>query len=110
MQSNDYFVRLPVSVLMDPELSRSAILIYAVLLDLADQYGIIMNETIDSLADRCHCSPRTVRRSERQLVDKGMISIDRTGRASLICVKGMQQMLRQVSGVREYVRAKRKEA
>lgn len=110
MQSNDYFVRLPVSVLLDPELSRSAILIYAVLLDLADQYGIVQRMTIEDLADRCHCSPKTVRRSERQLVDKHMIEIYRTGRASMISIVGMQQMLRQVSGVRGYAQAKRKEA
>lgn len=110
MQSNDYFVRLPVSVLMDSELSRSAILLYAVLLDLADQYGIIQGMTLDDLANRCRCSPKTVRRSERQLVDKHMITIDRTGRASMICIVGMQQMLRQVSGVRGYIHAKRKEA
>ena len=104
----DYFVRLPISVLLDNRLTRSSVLLYAVLLDLADENGFLY-ATIDELADHCRTSPHTVRRSERQLCELGLISIDRTGRASLIGVNAARSMLRQVSGLDTYRHAKRKE-
>ena len=109
MKKDDYFVRVPVSVLMNSDLTRSSVLLYAILIDGADQNGL-QYVTVEQLADRCGISPATVRRSERQLVEAELITVQRTGRGSLIGVVGASSMLRQVSGVAAYRAAKRKEA
>lgn len=106
MKKDDYFVRIPISILRNESLTRSSILVYAVLLDAADCYGMQFIG-IDELARRCRISPATVRRSERQLVEAGLITIARTGRESLIGIVGMQSMLRQVSGYDAYNRSKK---
>ena len=105
MKKDDYFVRIPISILRNEDLTRSSILLYAVLLDAADRYGLQFI-SIDELARRCKISPATVRRSERQLVDAGLITVTRTGRESLIGIVGMQSMLRQVSGYEAFKRSK----
>ena len=109
MESREYFVRVPVSVLMDSRLTRSSVLLYAILIDSADNNGMT-EATIDELAAACQISPATVRRSERQLVDAGLLEIYRTGRASLIRLTQADKMLRAVSGVAAYKAARRKEA
>lgn len=109
MESKEYFVRVPVSILMDDRLTRSSVLLYAVMIDVADGNGIILDYTIERLADTTGLSPATVRRSERQLVDANLISITRTGRASMIMVNRAEKLLRQVSGTEAYKAARWKE-
>lgn len=103
MQRDQLFVRLPLSALYDDRLSKSAVLLLAVLIDTADQYG--MRQTyIDTLADECHASPATIRRAEAQLCDAGYITISRTGRASLLRVLIDTVPIRQTSGIQAYKR------
>ena len=109
MEAKEYFVRVPVSVLMDTRLTRSSVLLYAILIDGADQNGM-QEATVDELAHACQISPATVRRSERQLVETELIEIYRTGRASVIRLTQADKMLRAVSGIAAYKAAKRKEA
>lgn len=109
MEAKEYFVRVPVSVLMDARLTRSSVLLYAILIDGADQNGM-QEVTIDELATACQISPATVRRSERQLVSCELIEVYRTGRASVIRLTQADKMLRAVSGVAAYKAARRKEA
>lgn len=86
LDRTELFVRIPISVLLDERVSRSALVVYAVLIDAADKYGVLQGCTIASIAQRAGISEKTVRRSEAQLVDAGYIAVTRTGRASIIQV------------------------
>ena len=108
MKKEDYFVRVPVSILLDKRLTRSSVLLYAVLLDKANQYGM-SNCTIGELAVESGLSPHTVRRSERQLVDAGLLEIERTGRASLLILKGHTLDIKEYSALDSHRREMIKE-
>ena len=82
-----YWIRLPLFVLRDTRLTKTAVLVLAALIDQADERGAVKNCTITRLAKVCGVSEKTVRRSEAALCDAGYIRItERTGRASLIWV------------------------
>lgn len=98
----ELFVRLPVSALLDERLTRSALIVYAVLIDAADANG--MTEiSIAAIAERSGVSPRTVRRSERALMDAEYIRVYRTGRESVIAVQHKLRPMR-TAAVRTYKR------
>lgn len=103
MQKEEYFVRIPVSMLLDTKLTRSSIALFAILLDAADKNGII-ELTLDQMSSRTTLSEKTVRRSERQLMDAGYINVTRTGRASLISLtrKGLAIKVHEYSAVMLY--------
>lgn len=84
LDRSELFVRIPISVLLDSRLSRSAILVYTVLIDAADKLGVLQGCTITDIAQRAGISEKTVRRAESQLVGAGYIAVHRTGRASCI--------------------------
>ena len=84
LEKTELFVRIPISVLLDERVSRSALIVYAVLIDAADKYGVRQGCTIAESAQRAGIAEKTVRRSEAQLVAAGYISVHRTGRASCI--------------------------
>lgn len=86
MEQSQLFVRLPLQALKDQRLTRSALVLYAVMIDAANKWLVLEGITIRELASRSGLSEKTVRRSERQLVDLGYIYIRRTGRASVIDV------------------------
>ena len=104
MESTEYYVRVPVSVLMDKRLSRSSVLLYAVLIDYADRWGVV-SATIEQLAVRCKLSERTVRRSEAQLVAAGMLEISRTGRASMLRLTNEGIRIQSYSAIDQYRKA-----
>ena len=108
-KSKQYFVRVPLTLLYDDRITKSALLLYAVLMDTADQYGMQIVD-IDTLAARCRCSGKTVRRAEAQLCAAGYISVYRTGRASLIQLTDTE-LIRSSSGIQAYrATSKAKEA
>lgn len=95
MEKHELFVRLPVSALLDSRLSRSALILYAILIDAADSCGICQGITIGAMAARTGLSEKTIRRAEAQLMRCSYIMIHRTGRASLIEVlHNLRPMLR----------------
>ena len=104
MNATEYFVRVPVSVLMNKQLTRSSVLLYAILIDYADRFGVIV-ATIDQLAARTRLSAATVRRSERQLVDAGLLNVERTGRASLLRLTAEGVRIQTYSAVEQYRKA-----
>lgn len=104
MDAQQYFVRVPVAVLMNKQLTRSSVLLYAILVDYADQWGVI-EATIDQLSHRSGLSSATVRRSERQLVDAGLLAISRTGRASVLSLTAEGIRIQSYSAVEQYRKA-----
>ncbi len=105
MDKQEYFVRIPVSVLMDKRLSRSAILLYAVLIDIADQYGIVYDITIDRLSSRTGLSDATIRRAERQLCEAELLTVSRTGRGSLLAIQKNGIKIQNFSAIDLYKKA-----
>ena len=90
----ELFVRLPLRAIMDERLHGSALIIYALLIDAADENGIAAI-SLDELSSRSNRNEKTVRRAERVLMDAGYITVYRTGRESLIAVHhGLQPMRR----------------
>lgn len=86
MDKQELFLRIPVEAIMDKRLSRSALIVYAVMIDAAGKWLIMHDTSIDQIAIRSHMSSRTVRRAMSQLVDAGYIAVHRTGRCSVIDV------------------------
>lgn len=84
MLKDEVFVRLPVRALLDTRLSRSALVVYAIMIDAADKCGMLEGMTIAEIGRRCGISDKTVRRAEAQLMAAGYIIVHRTGRASCI--------------------------
>ncbi len=84
MERNEMFIRIPIAALLDPRLSRSALIVYAIMIDAADKWGVLEGLTVAAMAERCGLSEKTVRRSEAQLAAAGYIAVRRTGRASTI--------------------------
>lgn len=84
MLKDEVFVRLPVQALLDTRLSRSALVVYAIMIDAADKYCMLEGLTIAEISRRSGVSEKTVRRSEAQLMAAGYIVVHRTGRASVI--------------------------
>lgn len=109
MCKDELFVRLPVSALLDTRLSRSALVVYAIMIDAADKWGILEGLTIAEISRRSGVSSKTVRRAEAQLMDAGYIIVHRTGRASQIEVMhDLRPMIR--SSIDYYGSAAAKEA
>lgn len=78
------FARLPLDLLLDKTVSRSSVILMTVLADIADYEGCV-DFTIDQLCRYTKLSEKTIRRSLRELYERGAIrQIDRTGRASYI--------------------------
>ena len=111
MEKSEYFVRIPIEMLLDKKLSRSALLIFAVLLDYAEPTTGTCELQISELSFRAKISPATVRRAEAQLVEQGWIEIQRTGRASFFALteKGRNIKLHGYSACEAYMAKQRKE-
>lgn len=84
MEMDELFVRVPIKILLDDRVSRSALIVYAVLLDAAGKWSIVTDLTVAEISERAGISEKSVRRAEAQLVDAGYLAIHRTGRASMI--------------------------
>ena len=104
MDAQEYFVRIPVSVLMNNKLTRSSILLYAILVDYANQWGII-EATIEQLSKRSGLSPATIRRAEKQLVETNLLDVSRTGRASVLRLTEEGIRIQNYSAVEQYKKA-----
>lgn len=81
----ELWVKLPVRLLIDYDLTSKDIVLLAVLIDTSDRFGISW-PSLRELARLCSCSERTVRRSEARLCELGLISITKTGRESMIAI------------------------
>jgi DNA-binding transcriptional regulator PaaX len=100
------WIKLPIKLLMEYELSCKDIVLLAVLIDLSDRWGISYT-SLYTLSKLCECSERTVRRSEARLVAAGLIEVARTGRESCISITDMSLISEnEWSAIRQY----RKEA
>lgn len=108
MRKDEMFVRLPVKALLDDRLSRSSLVVYAIMIDAADTWGMLEGLTIAELARRCGVSEKTVRRAEAQLMEAGYIEVHRTGRASSIEV--MHDLRPMIRSSVEYYNTRAKEA
>ena len=108
MKEEEYFVRVPISLLRDNTLSRSALIVYAILLDKAKDFGSFggCELTIGEIAKWSGLSEHTVRRSERQLVDAGYLEIERTGRASVLVIKKYGIHIQSYSAINAYRKVK----
>jgi hypothetical protein len=101
MERNEMFIRIPIAALLDNRLSRSALIVYAIMIDAADKWGMLEGMTIAEMAARSGLNEKTVRRSEAQLAAAGYIAIHRTGRASTVEVlHNLRPMIR--SGIDYY--------
>ena len=101
----ELWIKLPVWLLIEHDLSSKDIVLLAVLLDISDRYGFSW-PSLARLAQLCSCSTRTVRRSEARLCEAGLIAVDRTGRES--CIRIINQDLltkRDWSAIKQYRRA-----
>ena len=76
------WVRLPLSLLKREDISRSAVVLMAVLIDKADGASQVI-ASADELAIACGCSERTIRRAGAELIAAGLIATQRTGRELL---------------------------
>ena len=83
--SKPQYYRLPAAALEDIRLTRSALIVLAVLIDQSD-YGA-PELTIDELAELAGIAPRSVRRSLHELAAAELIEITHTGRASRFTVR-----------------------
>lgn len=81
------FLKMPLDLLLDKQLPRSAVILMTVLIDLQDLNGCV-DRTIEDLCRYTGLSEKTVRRSERELCDREIITITRTGRSSMIWIEG----------------------
>lgn len=81
----ELWVKLPVRLLIEYDLTAKDIVLLAVLIDLSDRFGVSW-PSLPTLAKLCSCSERTVRRSEARLCDLGLITITKTGRESMIAI------------------------
>lgn len=84
MQKPPYY-RLPAAALEDVRLTRSALIVLAVLIDQSD-FGP-PELTHDELADAAGCSRSTVKDALRQLIAADLVTAERTGRASRYTVR-----------------------
>ena len=111
MKAEHYYVRIPVALIRRRDISKTAVLLYAVLADRADRFGIVLGVYIEELAaDLGGVDEKTVRRCERQLCDAGFIRITPTGRASIIELSGAEPFpASDFSAIRAYRAARRKE-
>ena len=110
MKSEEYYIRIPIKMLQDNRLSRSAIAVYGVLLDeVKPPLNMTDRLSIAAIAQRAGIHSATVRRAERQLVEAGYIRIDRTGRESMIWVLSDDIRIKEYSAYGAYSKAKRKE-
>ena len=87
MDSQQYFLKIPIWMLQTG-LSHSAMLLYAVLVDLCDHMGIC-DVSQAELAHYCGLSSRQIRRLVKELIDAEMIEQCRTGRASYFSIEPM---------------------
>jgi predicted ArsR family transcriptional regulator len=78
--SKPAYYRLPAAALENIRLTRSALIVLAVLIDQSD-YGA-PELTIDELAELAGIAPRSVRRSLHELAAAELIEVTHTGRAS----------------------------
>lgn len=84
---DELFVKFPTKLLYDRKISAKAKMLYAMLIDMADENGCAevaiprLQWLISAKSDK------TVRDLERELVEAGYITIMRTGRASMIWVR-----------------------
>lgn len=83
--SKPQYYRLPAAALEDIKLTRSALIVLAVLIDQSD-FGA-PELTVDELAELANVAPRTVRDALRQLAAAELIAVERTGRASRYTVR-----------------------
>ena len=83
--SKPQYYRLPAAALENVKLTRSALILLAVLIDQSD-FGA-PELTVDELAELANVAPRTVRDALRQLSAAELIEIERTGRASKYSVR-----------------------
>ena len=86
MDQKELFLRIPINAIMDRRIGRTALLLYGVLIDAADELGVVQGMTVAMMAMRCNVSEKTIRRAEHQLAAAGYIWIEPTGRASEIYV------------------------
>lgn len=108
MLKDEVFVRLPVQALLDTRLSRSALVVYAIMIDAADKWQMLEGLTIAEISRRSGVSEKTVRRAEAQLMAAGYITVHRTGRASSIEV--MHDLRPMIRSSVEYFETSAKEA
>lgn len=105
----ELYVKIPIAALLDERMTRSSIVLYAVLIDAANGSGILEGMTIAELCRRCGgCAEKTIRRAESVLVELGYIAIHRTGRASVIEVLHSMQPTR--TSMIEFYLSQREEA
>lgn len=83
----ELFVKFPTKLLYDRAISAKAKMLYAIMVDMADENGCAeitiarMQWLIGAKSDK------TVRELERELVEAGYIEVCRTGRASYIWIR-----------------------
>lgn len=100
------FLKMPLDLLLDKQLPRSAVILMTVLIDLQDQNGCV-DRTIEDLCRYTGLSEKTVRRSERELCDREIITITRTGRSSMIWISAAY---RSGSGYSALISARKRRA
>ena len=98
------FIKMPLDLLLDQSVPRSAVILMTVLVDLQDAQGCVQR-TIEQLCRYTGLSEKTVRRSERALCDKGIIEITRSGRDSMIWISAAYRSGRDYSAIVQYRRA-----
>lgn len=100
----DLWIKIPIRLLLDSDLTGRDIVLLAVICDLCDREGIAW-ASLEQLAGYCGCSERTVRRSEARLCAADLIEIERTGRASMIAIKDRSLLTgTDWSAIRQYRR------
>ena len=108
MESENGFVKLPIKLLYDERISEKAKLLYAILIDLADENGCA-EVSIHQLQWLLKCkSDKTVRTAESELYKAGYIQISRTGRASYIWIAHEYQTYNRWSALEWYEKERRK--
>lgn len=94
-KGTNFYIKLPVCMLYDDRISKSAMIVYAAIVDKANPTDEAAQLTLEELAKLTGLSTRTVRRAEAQLDEAGYIYVQRTGRASIIALRSATEMIVQ---------------
>lgn len=104
------FCKIPTALLLDPEITRSTLILIAVMIDLQDVNGCV-DQTIGDLMRYTGLSDKTVRRGLREMYNKSIIDrVDRTGRGSMYWMADAYRTNRDYSAIIATLRARRARA